>query len=101
MMIGTYGLEYYRPFREEEDLYIYCAVATHLDLVKPGPVMIAHINRVFEAWLWVLNKDEDTGFNSIWEIDPEIPKFEMDEFFNEDLRDAIESDEDINLKGLI
>ena len=98
MMIGTYDYEPYRLFREEEDLYIYSAVATHLDLVTPGPVMVAHINRVFSAWLYIVGKDIDTGFDNIWEIDPYIPKFEMDEFLNEDLKDKIEGDPEIKIR---
>ena len=92
MMIGTYDYEPYRPFRDSEDLYIYTAVAIHLDLVTPGPVIEAHINRTFESWLYMVGKDADTGFNSIWEIDPEIPKFDIDEFLNENLKDNIEGD---------
>lgn len=98
MMIGTYDYEPYKFFREEEDLYIYSAVAVHLDLVTPGPVMVAHINRVFQSWLYMVDKNVDTGFNTIWEIDPDIPKFEIDEFLEQDLRDNIEGDPYIKIR---
>lgn len=99
MMIGTYRYEPYDFFRDDNDLYIYSAVATHLGLVTPGPVMIAHINRTFDSWLFIVGKDKDTGFQTIWEIDSDIPFFETDEFFDEDMRDSIESDEFIDVKG--
>jgi hypothetical protein len=98
MMIGTYSHEPYEFFRNEEDLYIYSAVATHLELVTPGPVMIAHINRVFESWLYMVGIDEDTGFSTIWEIDPGIPKFEIDEFTRQDLYDNVEGDPYIKIR---
>ena len=98
MMIGTYAYEPYNFFREEEDLYIYSAVATFLDLVKPGPVMIGHINRVFESWLYMTSKNVDTGFDNMWEIDPDIPQFDIDEFTGQDLKDNVEGDPYIKIR---
>jgi hypothetical protein len=98
MMIGTYDYEPYGFFRDDEDLFIYSAVAVHLDLVTPGPVMVAHINRAFESWLYMVGHDEDNGFNTIWEIDPTIPEFDIDEFLDQDLRDNIEGDPDIKIR---
>jgi len=97
MMIGSFDYEPYNYLREQESLYLYSAAASHLKLVTPGPVMIAQINRVFEWWLFMVGK-EDTGFNSIWEIDPDIPKFDIDEFTSQDLYDSIEGDPDIKIR---
>jgi hypothetical protein len=95
MFIATFDYEPYARFRYEEDLYVYSAVATHLDLVTPGEVMIAHINRVFESWLYMVGK-EDTGFEDIYEIDPDIARIDF-HFLEEDLKDSIEQDEYIKL----
>jgi len=98
MMIGTYSHQPYATFLDEEGLYVYSAVATHLGLVTPGPIMIAQINRVFESWLYMVGIDEDTGFSSIWEIDPDIPVFKIDEFINQDLYDNVEGDPYIRIR---
>ena len=97
MMIATYDYEPYRFFREEEDLFIYSAVAIYLNLVTPGPVVVAHINRVFESWLYMVEKG-DSGFSNIWEIDPDIPRFEINEFLEQDLKDNVEGDPDIKIR---
>jgi len=97
VVIGTFDYPPYNYFREQENLYLYCAAATFLKLVTPGPVMIAHINRVFEWWLFMVDK-EDSGFNSIWEVDPDIPQFNIDEFTSQALYDNIEGDPDIKIR---
>lgn len=97
LMIATYDFEPYRSFREEEDLYIYSAAATHLELVTPGPVGKAHINRVFESWVYILGHQKDTGFDTIWDVDPNLPKFEVDEFLDEELKNNISGDPEIKI----
>ena len=98
MMISTYSYEPYDIIRDRENLYIYSAVATDMGLVEPGPIMVAHINRVFESWLYMVGKNKDTGFNTVWEIDPDIPKFEINEFTRQDLYDNIEGDPEIKIR---
>lgn len=95
MFLSTYDYEPYEEFRNEEDLYIYCAVAVSLDLIEPGKVMVAHINRVFESFLY-MNGKKDTGFNIVHEIDYDLARIDF-EYLQEDLKDSIEQDEYINL----
>jgi hypothetical protein len=95
MFIATFDYAPYTELRYEEDLFIYGAVATHMDLVVPHPLMVAHINRVFESWLYMVGK-EDTGFDSIYDIDPDLAKIDF-EFFEEDLRNKLEEDEYIKI----
>jgi hypothetical protein len=98
MFIVTYDYEPYQEFRSEEDLYIYCAVATSLDLIEPGEVMIAHINRVFESFLYMNGINKDTGFNNVHEIDFDLARMDF-EYLQEDLKEAISEDEYIKLGG--
>jgi hypothetical protein len=88
MFITTYGLEEYEDFRYEEDLFLYSATAIFLGMVTPGELMISHINRVFEDWLSMSGKDEDTGFNTIYEIDPGLAVIDF-EYMEEDLKDSL------------
>lgn len=98
MFITTYDYEPYQEFRNEEDLYIYCAVATSLDLIEPGEVMVAHINRVFDSLLYMNGITKDTGFNNVHEIDFDLARIDF-EYLQQDLKDAIEQDEYIKLGG--
>jgi hypothetical protein len=91
MLLVAYDYEPYQEFINEEDLYIYCAVATSLDLIEPGEVMVAHINRVFESFVY-MNKKKDTGFKTIHEIDEDLARIDF-EYVQEDLKDSIEQDE--------
>ena len=95
MFVATFDYVPYTQLRYEEDLFIYGAVATHMGLSTPHPLMVSHINRVFESWLYMVGK-EDTGFDSIYDIDPDLARIDF-EFFEEDLKNKLEEDEYIKI----